>query len=281
MNRLSFVPVLLLAACLTAHGQTSSADAKSLEEFDRAWGDAALRGDRAFLNSIIADDFVNLGLGGIQGKAESIDILVKQAEKNKAMPTPPKSSFDYYMVSSTPTTATITHRSTTTSMANGKEETSYARSIHFLEKRGGKWQVVSNAGHALSDAEVLMYMEHEWNDADIKKDAAWFERNYADDATDISSRTGAINGKAETVADVKTGKTTMEWAELSDLHPRVDGRFAVVTGVNHVKGRDDKGVPFERWASFTDTYIKRDGRWLVWATEGTEIKKEQGVTKPK
>ena len=73
----------------------------------------------------------------------------------------------------------------------------------------------------------------------------------------------------------------MEWAELSDLHPRVDGRFAVVTGVNHVKGRDDKGVPFERWASFTDTYIKRDGRWLVWATEGTEIKKEQGVTKPK
>jgi hypothetical protein len=43
--------------------------------------------------------------------------------------------------------------------------------------------------------------------------------------------------------------------------------------VNHVKGKDDKGVAFDRWIRFTDTFVKRDGRWLVWATQGTEVKK--------
>ena len=52
---------------------------------------------------------------------------------------------------------------------------------------------------------------------------------------------------------------------------RVDGNAAVVTGINHVRGKDDKGVAFDRRTRFTDTFIKRDGRWLVWATQGTLI----------
>ena len=53
----------------------------------------------------------------------------------------------------------------------------------------------------------------------------------------------------------------------------MEGSAGVVTGVNHVKGRNDKGVTFDRWVSFTDTFVKREGRWLVWATQGTEVKK--------
>jgi ketosteroid isomerase-like protein len=65
----------------------------------------------------------------------------------------------------------------------------------------------------------------------------------------------------------------MEWAELSGIRIRVEGNAGVVTGVNHVKGHDDKGAAFDRTVSFTDTFVKRDGRWQVWATEGTEVKK--------
>ncbi len=39
---------------------------------------------------------------------------------------------------------------------------------------------------------------------------------------------------------------------------RYDGNTAIVTGVNHVKGRDDKNQPFDLRVRFT---IKRDGRW--------------------
>ena len=53
----------------------------------------------------------------------------------------------------------------------------------------------------------------------------------------------------------------------------MEGNTGIVTGVNHVKGRDEKGAAFDRWVRFTDTFVKRDGRWLVWATQGTEVKK--------
>jgi len=46
---------------------------------------------------------------------------------------------------------------------------------------------------------------------------------------------------------------------------------AIVTGVNHVKGKDDKAVPYDLKVRFTDTWIKRDGHWQAWATQGTRI----------
>jgi ketosteroid isomerase-like protein len=112
----------------------------------------------------------------------------------------------------------------------------------------------------------------EWNNADIGRDFAWFEANYADDATEISSRSGSISDKKESIADFKSTKNVTETADLSNLQVRVDGNFAVVTGINHVKGRDEKAAKFDRSISFTDKYIKRDGRWLVWATQGTEVR---------
>jgi ketosteroid isomerase-like protein len=269
-----FVAVLLLSSvAMTAFGQCSDADKKKLEEFDRAWGEASKIGDRAALANYLADDFVAVTLTGTQSKSQVVDDAVKAAEMNKSNPDAPKVAHDFYVISCTGNSATITHRNIITEKVKGKEEVSYSRSIHFLEKRGGSWKVVSTTGSPLNDNAMLVYIEQEWNNADIAKDASWFEKNYADDATDISSRTGAITGKKEAIQDVKTSKTVMEWAELSNLKVRVDGGFAVVTGVNHVKGHDEKAVAFDRSVSFTDTYIKRDGRWLVWATQATDIKK--------
>ncbi|MGI8498476.1 MAG: nuclear transport factor 2 family protein [Gemmatimonadaceae bacterium] len=89
-------------------------------------------------------------------------------------------------------------------------------------------------------------MEREWNDALLKHDASWFERNDAFDASDISSRTGAIMTKAQAVADARTDKTDFQSLTLSDLTVRVEGNTAVVTGVNHEVGRDAQGKPSPR-----------------------------------
>ena len=263
---------LLLLASPLVFGQCSDADKKKLEAFDRAWGDAGQRGDRAFLQNVYADNFVGLSVAGTLNKTQSIDGALKQAERDKVNPQgAAKVAHDYYMITCTPNSATITHRNVTTGKTDGKEWTFYTRSVHVLERQGDRWQVVSNAGHPLDDAGILLYMEQEWNDASKTGNTGWFERNYAGDASDINSRTGGIHTKAEEIASMKSDKSVYESLELSDMDVRIEGNAAVVTGVNRVKGRDEKGQAFDRSTRFTDTYIKRDGRWQVWATQGTSI----------
>lgn len=122
------------------------------------------------------------------------------------------------------------------------------------------------------DKSILLQMEREWNEALRTRDVAWFERNLASDVTDISSGNGARHTKAEDIEAVKADKTVYESLELSDLQARVEGIAGVVTGVNHIKGRDEQGQPFDVRLSFTDTYIKRDGHWQVWASQHTRVR---------
>jgi len=271
MKRVLAVSLLMIAAATIAFGQCSDADKQKLEAFDRAWGEAGVHGDRAALQTIYADNYVGLTSVGMLDKTQTISDTMKQFEADKANPNAAKVTHDYYMITCSPNSATITHRNVITENENGKPHVFYTRSVHVLERRGDGWQVVSNAGHPLNDAATLFYLEREWNDAAKRNDVSWTERNYADDASDISSRTGVQHSKAEEIADMKNSKAVLDSLELSDLDARVDGNAAVVTGINHVRGKDDKGVAFDRRTRFTDTFIKRDGRWLVWATQGTLI----------
>jgi ketosteroid isomerase-like protein len=263
---------VILFAAAPAFAQCSDADKKALETFDHAWGDATNSGDRAAMATFFADDYQGFSLAGPQGKAAAIDAAARSAEQNRANPADaPRPEYGSYSFACTPNTATITHRTTVTARVDGKDQTFYNRSVHFLEKRNGRWQVVANAGGPLDDAGVLAYTEREWNDAALKHDRAWFERNYAFDASDISSRNGGLMTKAQALADAATDKTEFQSLDLSDLNVRVEGNTAVVTGVNHEVGRDAQGKGFDRRVRFTDVYIKRDGRWQVWATQGTRI----------
>lgn len=142
--------------------------------------------------------------------------------------------------------ATITHRNVITGKTEGREWISYTRSVHFLERSGDNWLVISNAGQPLNDEGILLYMEQEWNDASKAGDVAWFERNYAGDAADISSRTGVVHSKAEEIASMRNNKGVLDSLELSDLNVRVEANAAIVTGINRVKGRDAKGQTFDR-----------------------------------
>ena len=272
IKRLLGVALVILATTVMVFGQCSDADKKKLEAFDRAWGEAGVRGDRAFLQNVYADTYVGLSPAGMLTKAQVIDAAIKQSDLDKARPQDvAKISHDYYMISCTPNSATITHRNVIAGTTDAKEWTTYSRSVHFLERSGDHWMVVSNAGQPLNDEGILLYMEQEWNDAAQANDVKWFERNYASDATDISSRTGVVHSKTEEIASMASNKDVLDSLELSNLNVRVETNAAIVTGINRVKGHDAKGQAFDRKTSFTDTYIKRDGRWQVWATQGTLI----------
>lgn len=263
---------LIIATASPALADCSAADKRALEDFDRAWGETSRHGDRAALEQIYATDYMNLSAGAPQNKAQAIDSVVRDAERARQNANPPQLTYDYYMINCTATTATISHRNTVISMRDGKPQTSYSRSVHVVEKRGGKWQVVSNAGHPLGDAATILYMEHDWANADLKGDAAWLERNLAEDYTGISSRNGKLVTRSEEVDDLKNRKSTFTAADDVNMDVRMLGNdTGVVTGTYRIQGREADGKPFDRSLAFTDVWVRRDGRWQVLASQGTTI----------
>jgi len=223
------------------------------------------------LTAVYADDYMSIPQ--MMNKMATVENTMKAFETDKANPSNDKVTHDNYMITCTPLTATITHRNVVTTMngAGGKEETFWTRSVHVLEKRGGKWQVVSNAGNGLDEYDTLAYMEMDWNNAYKMRDAAWFERNYAGDMTEVDSSDGKIVGKKAAIAAMTADKSVIEWMMIEALDTRVEGNTAIVTSILHAKGRDEKGAAFDRRTRYTDTFIKRDGRWMVWASQGTRI----------
>lgn len=272
MKHILATTLLILSATTLAFGQCSEADKQKLMAFDQAWGEAGQRGDKAFLQNVYADDYMNTSPAGTLTKTRAIENAVRDADRRKADPQNAAGvSHDLYVITCTPNTATITHRNVITAKEDGREQHFYTRSVHFLEKRGGEWKVVSDAGGPLNDAGQLLYMEMEWSDADQKGDAAWFERNLAADYYGVSSRTGKLNTKADDVADIRNRKDVVESAVASDMNVMIEGNTGIVTGVYQMKGRDEKGQPFDRRIRYTDVYVKRDGRWLAVASQGTPI----------
>ncbi len=277
MKKLILTVLFICTASVAGSAQCGDADKKSLEAFDAAWTKAGQNGDKAALMNIYADDYV--GFPAMQAKGPAIEATMATFERNKANPPMATTTADHYMISCTPVSATITHRnSATTKGADGKDWTTYSRSVHILEKRGGKWQVVSNAGNALDDNATLLYLEQDWNNALMKRDRTWFEKNYASDFSGISSTSANISNKSQEISDIVNDKG-LELTETTDMNIRVEGNMAVVTGIFRTKGKDDKGIAYDRRARYTDTWIKRDGRWQAWASQGTLIQQPVSTAK--
>jgi ketosteroid isomerase-like protein len=262
--------VLCVVASTPVFAQCSEADRSALEALDKAWSVATRTGDRAFLTNMLADNFMAVNPTGTVDKTTTIANTERNAAQNRANPQPVGTT-DRYVISCTPLTATITHRNVGGIAAGSTNPPAYSRSVHFLETRGNKWQAVSTTGHVLNDQQQLIYLEQDWNDAIKGHDGDWVSANYAPFASDISSRTGAIENRAQAIESAKTDKTVFDALELSGLNARVEGDVGVVTGINRLKGKDAQGKAFDRSIRFTDTFIKRDGHWQVWATQGTNI----------
>lgn len=267
MKNLITVLILISAATISVAAQCSEADKRALKAFDAAWSVAGQNGDRAKLMSIYADDYV--GFPSMENKTTAINNTMQAFEQNRANPAAvPQTAYGHYLISCTPASATVTHRNATTS-ANGT--VTYSRSVHVFEKRGGQWVVVSNAGGPLTDSQVIWYLEQDWNDAILKKDKAWFESNFAMDFSSVDSVTGALLNRTQDIAGATSASLTVDAAETTDMSIRVDGDRAIVNGVFRMKGRDSDG-PFDRRMRYTDVWVKRDGRWQAWSSQGTLIK---------
>jgi ketosteroid isomerase-like protein len=116
--------------------------------------------------------------------------------------------------------------------------------------------------------QALMQMERDWTEAGLKKDAATLDKILADDW--VGQGPTGVATKAETLADLKSGDYKLESQTLGDMKVRVFGDTAVVTGSDDEKSsyKDKDTSGHYTW---TDVFVKRQGRWQATASQGTRM----------
>ncbi len=255
---------LLVVSILSVYGaaQCSDANRKALEKLDRDWGDAT---GRAALEKYYASDYEGVGLLSTSSREQAL-----QGADDPVDPNAPKNSYDTYVITCTPMTATVTHRVVTVSEKDGKKSTSYFRAIHFAEKRDGRWQFVSSTGHPMNDEGVIIYKEIDGYHAYMNRDTEWMERNTSASYIGVGMQ-GNVVSKSQSIENMKNDKNKYESVKLSNVRVQVNGDVGVITGVYDISGKDPAGNPISMKMRFSRTLKRDNGDWIAVASTGIRI----------
>jgi hypothetical protein len=123
----------------------------------------------------------------------------------------------------------------------------------------------------LAEKEVLQF-ERDACKAFLDADAAGLERVLTADFT-LTLSNGDVSTRADEINELRSGKVHYDVFENYDMLARLYGdNMAVVLGKTRVKGTAE-GKPFDRIVQFTDTLVKRDGRWQLAAGHVSRLEK--------
>jgi ketosteroid isomerase-like protein len=121
------------------------------------------------------------------------------------------------------------------------------------------------------EKEVLQF-ERDACKAFLEADAAALERVLTADFT-LTLSNGDVSTRADEINDLRSEKVHYDVFENYDMLARLYGdNVAVVLGKTRVKGTSD-GKSFDHVVQFTDTLIKRDGRWQLAAGHVSRLEK--------
>ena len=122
-----------------------------------------------------------------------------------------------------------------------------------------------------AENDVLQF-EREACKAFLDADPAALERVLTADFT-LTLSNGEISTRADEINELRSGKVQYDIFENYDMKARLYGdNTAVVLGKTRVKGTSE-GKQFDRVVQFTDTLIKRDGRWQLAAGHVSRLEK--------
>jgi Domain of unknown function (DUF4440) len=119
--------------------------------------------------------------------------------------------------------------------------------------------------------EVLQF-ERDACKAFLDADVPALERVLTPEFT-LTLSNGEVSTRADEINELRSGKVHYDVFENFDMLARLYGDdTAVVLGKTRVKGTAN-GKPFDRVVQFTDTLIKREGRWQLAAGHVSRIEK--------
>ena len=121
------------------------------------------------------------------------------------------------------------------------------------------------------EKEVLQF-ERDACEAFLKADPAALKRVLTEDFT-LTLSSGQVSTRANEIDELRSGNVHYDVFENYDMKARLYGDdTAIVLGKTRVKGMSE-GKPFDRVVQFTDTLIKRDGRWQLVAGHVSRLEK--------
>jgi ketosteroid isomerase-like protein len=117
-------------------------------------------------------------------------------------------------------------------------------------------------------AEEVKKLERAWLDAYEKLDQKAMDQIVADDFS-ITFPNGGMQNKAQILASLKApagASQTSSKFHTEDVRARVYGDTVIMTGRVISEWWRDGKIAGKETSRYTDTYVKRDGRWQVVAS---------------
>ena len=122
---------------------------------------------------------------------------------------------------------------------------------------------------ASGTTQVLTDLESKWVDALVKRDAAALDSIFADTYVDTDEHSQRSD-KRGVLEIVKSGDLKLESIKLSDMQVSDYGDAAVVTGSAEQAG-SFKGQPVTAKIIFTDTFVRKNGKWRAAASHRSAV----------
>jgi hypothetical protein len=122
---------------------------------------------------------------------------------------------------------------------------------------------------ASGTTQALIDVENNWVEALTKSDTVALDAIFADTYVDTAEN-NQRSDKQAVLAVVKSGDLKLESIKLSDMHVYDYGDAAVVTGSAAQVG-NFKGQPLVAKLIFTDTFVRRNGKWKAVASHRSAI----------
>ncbi|MBE3064123.1 MAG: SgcJ/EcaC family oxidoreductase [Spirochaetes bacterium] len=148
----------------------------------------------------------------------------------------------------------------------------------YQRQADGSWKIfwdVENSDLPVSDSlplgveeQAVMQVEREWAAASARNDWAALDKMLA--AEYANNTDGSITPKKQILANMKGGASKVASATAGEMKVLVLGETAIAHGLwmekSTLNGKDTSGT-----YRYTDTFMKRDGRWQAATTYSTKL----------
>jgi len=120
-----------------------------------------------------------------------------------------------------------------------------------------------------SDQDILIELEHNWDAAFHRHDAAFIDRILADEFIDTYDNGARADRKVE-LQLAATLNENIESSAMDEFIVKEFGNTAVVWFTLHLVG-PIKGERVQTDYRFTDVFVLRDGRWQCVSSQSTKV----------
>jgi len=122
-----------------------------------------------------------------------------------------------------------------------------------------------------ADEQTFLKLQHEWAEARKHADMHFLESFYAKEFS-VGVMNGGESSRAQDLAMFSSGDLKPSVIEDTNMHVSIYGETAMVTGQEHLEG-SYKGHTGQFDLTFTNVFVRRDGRWQLVRHQAAQIQK--------